>query len=108
MSDNDSKLCSTCSICKCKANKIKGIFLTFESLADENNMPSFAAEQAIANLTRTMSGYTRDTGITAKTVSLIVTIAELEIEDGNAHCNNNGQHNNHNRCTKIYARNMEL
>jgi len=51
MSDDDSKVCPTCPICKRKANKINDIFLTFESPADENDTRSSVAEQAVANLT---------------------------------------------------------
>eukprot|EP00957_Ditylum_brightwellii_P205538 15344307-Ditylum_brightwellii.AAC.1 len=81
MSDDNSKVCPTCPICKCEVNKINDTFLIFESPANENNTQSFTAEQAIANITRTMPGYARNT--------------EPEIEHRNAHCANNRQHNNH-------------
>ena len=71
-------------------------------------MQSFAAEHAIANLTGATSGYTRDTGITAKNVSLIMTIAKLEIKDRTAHYTNNGQHNSHNHFITTHARSTEL
>eukprot|EP00957_Ditylum_brightwellii_P012146 917413-Ditylum_brightwellii.AAC.1 len=57
MSDDNSNVCSMCPFCKHKANKIKDIFLTFESPIDESNTLSFAVEQAVSNINGTISGY---------------------------------------------------